>query len=56
MHSVGVEFAKLTGYEEPWRKLIAGVRRIYHGPLTYGAAQGPEFEGIRFWDASITSA
>ena len=51
MFSIGVELAKLTGYEAQWRTLIAGVRRIYHGPLTYSAAQGPEFESIRFWDA-----
>ena len=49
--SVGVELSKLTRYEAPWRKLIAHVRQIYSGPLTYGASQGPEFEGIRFWDA-----
>lgn len=49
--SVGVELQKLTIYEQPWRKIIAGVRKIYPGPLTYGATQGPEFEGIKFWDA-----
>ncbi len=48
---IGVEFVKLTQYEEPWRKLIARVRQIYKGPLTYGATQGPEFENLRFWDA-----
>jgi hypothetical protein len=49
--SVGVELQKLTRYEEQWRQIIAAARKIYNGPLTYGATQGPEFEGIRFWDA-----
>ncbi|MBS1874630.1 MAG: hypothetical protein JSU00_15550 [Acidobacteria bacterium] len=49
--SVGVELQKLTVFEQPWRRIIAAVRKIYPGPLTYGATQGPEFEGIRFWDA-----
>ncbi len=48
---VGVEFSKLSGYEQPWRRLIAKARDIYRGPLVYGATQGPEFESIRFWDA-----
>ncbi len=48
---VGVEFVRLTRYDKEWRNLIAHVRRIYSGPLTYGSAQGPEFEGIQFWDA-----
>jgi hypothetical protein len=34
-----------------WRALIADVRRVYGGTLTYGANWGPEFEGIAFWDA-----
>jgi len=49
--AVGVEFVRLTPDEEAWRKLIARARRLYAGPLTYGASQGPEFESIRFWDA-----
>ena len=48
---VGVEFVKLSRYEDQWRKLIAQARQIYPGPLVYAATQGPEFEGIRFWDA-----
>lgn len=48
---VGVEFVQLSHYEDEWRKLIARVRQLYPGPLVYAATQGPEFEGIRFWDA-----
>lgn len=49
--SVGVEFARLSVHQHEWRSLIARARRLYSGPLTYGATQGAEFEGIRFWDA-----
>jgi hypothetical protein len=48
---VGVEFGKLSRYEARWRAVIAGVRKIYSGPLVYAASQGPEFEQLRFWDA-----
>jgi len=48
---VGVEFVQMSRYEVEWRKLIARARQLYKGPLVYGATQGPEFEGIRFWDA-----
>ena len=48
---VGVEFGKLSGHEARWRAIVAGVRKIYSGPLVYAASQGPEFERLRFWDA-----
>lgn len=48
---IGNEFGKLSRYENYWRGLIAGIRRIYKGPLTYAATQGPEFEQLAFWDA-----
>lgn len=51
LFAVGVEFGKLSQYEREWRELIARARRGYAGPLTYAANFGPEFEGIRFWDA-----
>lgn len=51
LFSVGVEFVRLTRHEREWRALIARAREIYSGPLTYAANFGPEFEGIRFWDA-----
>ncbi len=34
-----------------WRALIADVRRVYGGTITYGANWGEEVRGIRFWDA-----
>jgi hypothetical protein len=48
---VGTEFGKLTMHEAEWRGLIARARKLYSGPITYAALQGPEFEKIRFWDA-----
>jgi len=51
LFSVGNELGCLTPYEADWRALIADVRRVYHGPLTYAANWGEEFETLRFWDA-----
>jgi hypothetical protein len=39
------------GHPDRWRALIAEVRRVYSGTLTYGANWGEEVRGIRFWDA-----
>ncbi|HJY88292.1 MAG TPA: hypothetical protein VKE24_15775 [Candidatus Acidoferrales bacterium] len=49
--SIGTELEGLTPYQEEWRRLIADVRRVYHGPLTYAANWGREFESLGFWDA-----
>jgi hypothetical protein len=48
---IGTEFARLTRHETFWRDLIAEVRTVYPGPLTYAANWGPEFENLPFWDA-----
>lgn len=48
---VGGEFIHLTPYAAQWRRIIARVRKVYPGPLTYGANFGSEFEQLRFWDA-----
>ncbi len=48
--SVGTELEGLTAYPDDWRRLIAEVRRVYHGPITYAANWGHEFESLRFWD------
>jgi hypothetical protein len=48
---VGTELAKLSAREAEWRAIIADVRKVYKGALTYAAVQGPEFETLRFWDA-----
>ena len=33
-----------------WRKAIAAVREVYHGPLVYNTTHGKEF-GVQWWDA-----
>ncbi len=51
LFSVGVELVKTLPHEEAWRRLIADVRRLYDGPLTYSANWHGGFEGVGFWDA-----
>ena len=48
---VGTELSKLSKHDAEWRRIIGDVRKIYKGPLTYAAVQGPEFETLQFWDA-----
>ncbi|TYZ10971.1 hypothetical protein FY528_07925 [Hymenobacter lutimineralis] len=49
---IGTELQHATaGHEAEWRALIARVRQVYHGPLTYAANWSGEFEQIQFWDA-----
>ena len=48
---VGTELSGTTEREEDWRRIIAAVRRVYSGPLTYAANWDGEFERIAFWDA-----
>ncbi|MBI5086190.1 MAG: hypothetical protein HZB13_16525 [Acidobacteria bacterium] len=48
---VGVEFAKLSKREKEWRSLVARARQAYSGAVTYGAAQGEDFEQLPFGDA-----
>jgi hypothetical protein len=35
-------------YEERWRKIIAAVRAVYHGKVTYGANWN-EYAEVKFW-------
>ncbi len=49
--AIGTELEGLTAYPQEWRALIAEVRRVYHGRLTYAAHFGKEFETLAFWDA-----
>ncbi len=37
--------------EQDWRQLIAEIRRVYSGQLTYAANWYQAFESIQFWDA-----
>ncbi|MEM8873427.1 MAG: hypothetical protein AAGD32_04125 [Planctomycetota bacterium] len=47
---IGVEMEGTTHRSADWRKLIAEVREVYDGPLTYSAAFG-EYPNIDWWDA-----
>jgi len=48
--AVGAELGGTTGREREWRRLIARVREVYHGRLTYCANWNDEPERIAFWD------
>ncbi|MEA2489239.1 MAG: hypothetical protein QOH21_1031 [Acidobacteriota bacterium] len=47
---LGNELKRSTHDEQAWRRLIAKVRAVYRGPLTYGA-NFDEVEHVGFWDA-----
>lgn len=47
---IGNEFDKTTVREAEWRTLIADIREVYDGPLTYGAGFESVFD-VPFWDA-----
>jgi hypothetical protein len=46
---VGTELEGTSRRTGDWRRIIAAVRAVYHGRLTY-AANWSEFERIEFWD------
>lgn len=48
--SVGNEQKIASGHEAEWRAIIARVREIYRGPVTYGANFDEVFD-VPFWDA-----
>jgi hypothetical protein len=49
---VGVELSRTAREREAdWRRLIARVREVYPGPLTYAANWWGEYDLIEFWDA-----
>ena len=57
LFAVGTELAALSGpaYTGDWLTIVAGVRAVYHGPLTYAANWGKrpadaEYQQIAWWD------
>lgn len=48
---IGTELSGTIGHEADWRNLIAGIRLIYHGSLTYASLTYLEPEAIAWWDA-----
>lgn len=47
---IGIEYGHAQKYERRWRQIIAAVRAVYHGKLSYGANWN-EFENVPYWDA-----
>lgn len=50
LFAVGVEYKQTIRFEAEWRKIIAAVRAVYRGPITY-AANWDEYHDVKFWDA-----
>lgn len=48
---VGTELYGTTHFTDEWRAVIAQVREVYSGPLTYAATTGEiEADTVQFWD------
>jgi hypothetical protein len=48
--SIGSELSSMEVHEERWRRLVAEVRAVYRGRLTY-SANWDHYEQVRFFDA-----
>ncbi|MBB4078133.1 hypothetical protein GGR28_000734 [Lewinella aquimaris] len=47
---IGTELVETTlGHPDAWRSIIADLRKVYSGKLTYAANWGREFEQLTFW-------
>ena len=51
LFSIGVELGQTVEREAEWRHLIASVRGIYDGPLTYAGNWWADYDRVPFWDA-----
>jgi hypothetical protein len=49
--SIGVELGRTVSHEAEWRQLIAAVRRVYSGDLTYAGNWAGDYDRVGFWDA-----
>jgi len=47
---VGLEYTHAQKHEQRWRRIIAAVRNVYRGKITYGA-NWSDYEQVKFWDA-----
>jgi hypothetical protein len=50
LFSVGIEYERTMRFEKEWRRIIAEVRKVYRGRITY-AANWDGIERVPFWDA-----
>lgn len=48
--AVGVELEATTHHEAQWRRIVAAVREVYRGRITY-AANWDRLDAVPFWDA-----
>jgi hypothetical protein len=48
---VGTELTSSVWHEASWRAVVAKVRSVYEGPLTYAANWNEEYQLVKFWDA-----
>ncbi|MBN1976783.1 MAG: hypothetical protein JW918_05230 [Anaerolineae bacterium] len=48
---VGTELVGTSHREADWRKIVAGARERFSGPITYAGNHGTEDVGIAWWDA-----
>jgi hypothetical protein len=49
--AVGTELRHASTRTADWRRIVARVRAVYSGPLTYCANWSDEVEHVQFWDA-----
>ena len=47
---VGLEYTHAQKHEARWREIIAAVREVYHGKITYGG-NWSDYDAVKFWDA-----
>ncbi len=50
MFCIGCEMVRADGQEAHWRRLIAAVREVYSGPITYNCDKYQE-DHVTWWDA-----
>ena len=50
LFSVGLEYEETTGQEAQWREILAAVRAVYSGRVTY-SANWDRLDNVPFWDA-----
>ncbi len=50
LFSIGCELSGTLGRAEDWRRLIAAVRQVFPGPLTYAGNWNGDLERAPFWE------
>jgi hypothetical protein len=50
LFSVGCELSRTVPREAEWRELIAAVRNLFPGAVTYASNWGQDLEQVSFWD------